>query len=42
VKDLTVPDSHFVGAFRGEPGPEHVQGSRRRPVWSGRSGAWRP
>jgi hypothetical protein len=25
MKDLTVPDSRFVGAFRGEPGLEQVQ-----------------
>jgi Fic/DOC family len=25
MKDLMVPDSRFVGAFRGEPGLEHVQ-----------------
>jgi len=25
TKDVTVPDSRFVGAFRGEPGLEQVQ-----------------
>jgi hypothetical protein len=25
MKDLTVPDSRFAGAFRGEPGLEKVQ-----------------
>ena len=25
MKDLTVPDPRFVGAFRGEPGLEQVQ-----------------